>query len=510
MFAKITSLGLAGIEAFLVSVEVDFHRGMPAFEIVGLPDASVKEARDRVKAAMGNCGLDLPPGRVVVNLAPADVRKIGALYDLPILIGLLAATGQLPPFPEDAALVGELSLSGGVRPCSGLLSMALESRRRGLRRFYLPASNAAEGASVRGLTICPVSHVQELLADLRGEQPIAPAAETPFSQEYPITAPDFREVRGQLLARRAAEIAAAGNHNLLLIGPPGSGKSMIAQRLPSILPPMSFEEAIDTARIYSVAGLLEPGRPLQAERPFRAPHHSVSAVGLCGGGSPPGPGEISLAHGGVLFLDELPEFNRQAMEGLRQPLENGEVSIVRAGYRLRFPSSCMFVAAMNPCPCGYFGHPAHPCSCSQVQRLRYIGRVSGPLLDRMDLIAEALPVQYDQLSGEGEAECSADIRRRVLAARERQLARKSETGVECNARLSPAAVRTVCRLDGPASAFLERAFRSLGLSARAYDRVLKVARTIADLDGEPLIGRRQIAEAVQYRGLDRKYWGTEP
>ena len=264
---------------------------------------------------------------------------------------------------------------------------------------------------------------------------------------------------------------------------------------------------MDTARIYSVAGLLSPGQPLQAQRPFRAPHHSVSGVGLCGGGSPPGPGEISLAHNGVLFLDELPEFSRQAMEGLRQPLENGEVSIVRAGYRLRFPSSCMLVAAMNPCPCGYFGHPTHACSCSQSQRLRYIGRVSGPLLDRVDLIAEAMPVQFNQLSGEEEGESSADIRLRVLAARKRQLERQAQTGADCNARLSPAAVRAVCRLDAPAGAFLERAFHSLGLSARAYDRVLKVARTIADLEGAELIGRRQIAEAVQYRGLDRKYWG---
>jgi magnesium chelatase family protein len=508
LFAKIASLGLAGIEAFPISVEVDFHRGLPVFEIVGLPDASVKEARDRVKAAMGNCGLDLPPGRIVVNLAPADVRKQGALYDLPILVGVLVATGQLPAFPEDSVLVGELSLSGEVRPCSGVLSMALESSRRGVRRFYLPALNAAEGAAVKRLEVCPVAHVEELLCDLRGEKAIPPMEPTPFSQEGPAASPDFREVRGQLLARRAAEIAAAGNHNLILIGPPGSGKSMIAQRLPSILPPLTFEEAMDTARIYSVAGLLEPGRPMPAARPFRAPHHSVSGAGLCGGGSPPKPGEISLAHNGVLFLDELPEFSRPAMEAMRQPLEDGRVSIVRAGYRLHFPSDCMLVAAMNPCPCGYFGHPTHPCSCSQTQRLRYIGKVSGPLLDRVDLVAEAQPVQFEQLAGEGEAESSEVIRARVLAARERQLARQAQTGADCNARLSPSAVRMACQLEGPAHAFLERAFHSLGLSARAYDRVLKVARTIADLDGADRIGRRQIAEAVQYRGLDRKYWGS--
>lgn len=505
MFAKLNSLGLLGIDAYPVSVEVDFHRGMPSFEIVGLPDATIRESRDRVKAAMGNCGLDLPAGRIVVNLAPADVRKIGTLYDLPILVGLLCATGQLAPLPPDCALLGELSLSGEVRPQCGVLSMVLEARKQGFRRVFLPALNASEGAIAENMEIYPVSAVGDLIAHFSGSALIS-AARRPEEEPAAISGDDFADVRGQDLARRAAEIAAAGGHNLLMIGAPGSGKSMIAKRIPSILPPMTFSESIETTRVYSAAGMLTPGASLIRQRPFRAPHHTVSPAGLAGGGTIPRPGEISLAHQGVLFLDELPEFSRAAMEVLRQPLENNEVIISRASARLRFPSDVMLVAAMNPCPCGYFGHPSRPCICTPARAAAYAGKVSGPLIDRLDLYVEVLPVLFNQLSSTEKAECSADIRKRVLRARKRQWDRQTQAGATCNARLSPAMLNSVCAMTSPARAILKRAFDTMGLSARAYDRVLKVAKTIADLDGSDEIDRQHIAEAVQYRSLDRKYW----
>lgn len=505
MFAQINSLGLMGIDAYPVSVEVDFRRGMPSFETVGLPDASVKESRDRVKSAMGNCGLALPPGRVVVNLAPADIRKAGALYDLPILIGLLSATGQLDGDFSGCGFFGELSLSGEVRPVCGTLSMVLQAKEKGLRRMFLPAKNAQEGAIVEGIEIYAVSDVRGLLAHLAGAQKILPTKPQPYRDDG-AQGPDFSDVRGQVFARRAAEIAAAGGHNLLLMGSPGAGKSMIAKRIPSILPPMSFEEAIETTRIHSVAGLLSPGAPLVCSRPFRAPHHTVSPAGLTGGGSIPHPGEISLAHNGVLFLDELPEYSRMALEVLRQPVEDAKVSIARAGIRLSFPSDVTLVAAMNPCPCGYFGHPTKHCICTPKRVSQYIGRISGPLLDRMDLHVEVLPVEFNDLSAISKAECSADIRERVVRARERQQARAAQTGVRCNARLSAGILMEVCAMTDSARDILRAAFDRMGLSARAYERVLKVSKTIADLEGCDTIERRHIAEAVQYRSLDRKYW----
>ncbi len=506
MFAKTMSLGLMGIDAFPVTVEVDHHRGMPAFEIVGLPDAAVKEARDRVKAAMGNCGLELRPGRVVVNLAPADLRKGGTLYDLPILIGLLGALGELPGSFEGLAFLGELSLSGEVRPVPGILPMVLKAKEQGLRGVYLPAANAREGSIAGGIDIYPVQSVMQLLDHFAGRKPIEPAPPLELSQAPAQLLPDFKDVKGQAMARRAAEIAAAGGHNLLMIGTPGSGKSMIAKRIPSILPPPSFAEAIEITKVHSVAGLLPPDTPLLRTRPFRAPHHTVSPAGLSGGGPIPRPGEVSLAHGGVLFLDELPEFSRAAMEVLRQPIEDGAVTISRANARLRYPSTIMLVAAMNPCPCGYYGHPAKECICGEKKIDSYIGRVSGPLLDRIDLHVEVMPVEFDTLSAGAESECSADIRARVIAARERQLARREWTGADCNAHLAPGMVREVCQMSGEAREVLRRAFERMGLSARAYDRILKVSRTIADLDGSEKIERRHVAEAVQYRSLDRKYW----
>lgn len=508
MVAQIESLGLMGIDAYPVTVEVDFHRGLPVFEVVGLPDAAVREARDRVKAAMSNCGLNLPSGRIVANLAPADVRKLGTLYDLPILIGLLQATEQLPADCSGSAFFGELSLSGEVRPQNGALSMVLEARRLGCKNVYLPAGNAAEGALVDGINVYPVENVPQLLRHLTGQEMIAPARRSPSDTADAGDAPDFRDVRGQAFARRAAEIAAAGGHNLLLIGPPGSGKSMIASRLPSILPPMSFDEAIEVTRIYSASGMLPAGTPLMQHRPFRAPHHTISAAGLAGGGSIPHPGELTLAHHGVLFLDELPEFPRTALEALRQPLESREVIISRASARLRFPADVMFVAAMNPCPCGWRGHPTRQCTCSPARITSYAGRVSGPLLDRIDLHCEVMPVEFSDLTGDAKGESSAVMRERVLRARARQLERLPETGASCNARLSPSALAECCRMTDGASRLLRTAFDSMGLSARAYDRILKVSRTIADLAGSDIIDREHLAEAVQYRSLDRKYWNA--
>lgn len=494
MLAQINSLGILGIDAYPVTVEVDFRRGLPIFEVVGLPDTTVRESRDRVRAAMANCGLALPNGRIVVNLAPADVRKVGTLYDLPILVGVLLAADLLRASCDGCAFFGELSLSGEVRGQCGALSMVLEAKRMGFHSVFLPEANAAEGALVDGIDVFPVRDVPQLIAHLTGAGRI-PSACPADAAAVPMEVPDFRDVRGQAFARRAAEIAAAGGHNLLFVGPPGSGKSMIAARLPGILPPLPFEEAIETTRVYSAAGLLPSGTPLMTRRPFRAPHHSVSPAGLTGGGSIPRPGEISLAHHGVLFLDELPEFSRPALEALRQPLESGEITLSRAAAQLRFPARFMLAAAMNPCPCGWRGHPTRKCTCSPARAAAYAARVSGPLLDRIDLHCQVMPVDFEHLASAAPGESSAAMRERVLAARERQRRR----GTGCNALLPAGALHEVCPLSSDAEHLLQSAFDTLSLSARAFDRVLKVARTVADLEGSENIERGHIAEALQYR-----------
>ena len=507
MFAKVTSAGVRGLNGFTVTVEADLSQGLPALTLVGLPDSAVKETGDRVRSALKNLGYSWPVSRITVNLAPADVRKTGPVYDLPVLLALLGASGQLPALPEGSAFLGELSLDGVLRPVAGVLPMALHAAASGVRTLFVPEENAAE-AAVAGLTVYGARTAKQVTAHLTGAEKLSPTPAPEFAPEWPEDLPDFCEVRGQPAARRAMEIAAAGGHNILLIGSPGSGKSMLAKRLPGILPAMTRSEALETTQIYSVAGLL-PGGGLFARRPFRSPHHSVSPSALSGGGSTPRPGEVSLAHNGVLFLDELPEFKRDALEILRQPMEDGTVTVSRVAGSASFPCGFMLVAAMNPCPCGYYGHPTRACTCSPTAIDRYLQRISGPLLDRIDLHVEASPVSYEELAAEEAGETSAAIRARVIAARNIQQARAAALRLEnvhCNAQLPAGVLRRVCRMEPEASTLLRSAFAEMGLSARAYDRVLRVARTIADLDGAERITQAHLAEALQYRSLDRKYW----
>ena len=505
MVVSVRSLGLNGISGYEVGAECFLSGGLPAFDVVGLPDAAVREARERVRAAVKNCGAKFPVSRITVNLAPADRKKAGTLYDLPIFVGLLSAAGELPPPQPDAAFIGELSLTGAVRGVRGVLPMAMKARESGIRQLFVPAENAAEATLAGGLTVYGVPDVKSLAAHLRGQVPLSPAPVwEPEEEETAL--PDLRDVMGQENVKRALEIAAAGGHNLLMIGSPGAGKSMLAKRLPSILPGLSRAEALESSGIWSVAGAADPLRPLLVRRPFRSPHHTTSAAALAGGGPAMRPGEISLAHNGVLFLDELPEFRRDVLEALRQPLENGTVEVVRAIGSASFPSRFMLVAAMNPCPCGYFGHPTRPCTCPPHAVDRYLERVSGPLLDRMDLHIEVPPVEFDQLSGGGDGEPSAVIRKRVAAARALQAKRYAGLGFSCNAQIPDSHFPEFCQVTEDASHLLRRTFEKFGLSGRAYRRVLKVARTIADLDGGGPIGTAHVGEAVQYRTLDRKYW----